>query len=177
MAPEFFPFIAFGGLVLVALAGLVVTGGLFVLAWYLRRTGARRWIARLTGLLSWLACTGVIIVVALVVFLGGRIRQQYFLNEPFATACGSGDIAQAQQLLSRGASPDAYGIDFVDTALTAASGAGHREIVALLIRSGARLDLKDSAGKTALDRAEENGHSDIVRMLRDASKDHSPKKT
>ena len=111
-------------------------------------------------------------MVVFAAFLGGSIRQQYFLNEPFVTACSSGNIGQAQLLLKRGASPDAYGVDFIDTALTAASAAGHREIVLLLIRSGARLDLKDSSGKTALDRAEEGGHKDIALVLRGAAQNH-----
>lgn len=105
-------------------------------------------------------------------WLGANIRQQYFLNEPFVSGCSQGDLAEAQRLLSRGASPDAYGVDFVETALIAASRNGHAEIVTLLLRSGAHTRLQDSEGKTALQRAREAGHTNIVTVL-----EHSGEKT
>jgi uncharacterized protein len=56
-------------------------------------------------------------------------------------------------------------VDFIDTALIAASRNGHSEIVALLLRSGAHTDLRVMDGKTALQRAKEASHKDIVSML------------
>jgi hypothetical protein len=174
MAPEFFPFIGFGVLVLVVVAGLAIAVVLFTMALYLRWRGGARWARRLVGALSCASLAGILFVSAGLVFLGGKIRQQYFLNEPFVTACADGDLAKAQGLLARGASPDAYGIDFVDTALSAAAASGHREIVDLLLRSGAHVDQKDSHGKTAAERARENRHDEIAQMI-EASKNNHPK--
>jgi hypothetical protein len=103
--------------------------------------------------------------VILLVMLGVSIRQQFFLNEPFVTACGQGDLGEAQRLFWWGASPDAYGVDFAETALIAASRNGHRDVVEFLPRNGARVDLKDIYGKTALQRAKEAGHGEIVRLI------------
>jgi hypothetical protein len=152
MAPEFFPIFAFLGLAVIALTGLCV--------------GVVR--AILTRRVPRLLCSVVAVAVLLLLILGMSIRQQYFLNEPFASACGGGDIAEAQRLLLCGASPDAYGIDFRETALIAASRYGNREIVEFLLRNGANVDLMDSYGKTALQRAKEAGHGDIVRLIEQA---------
>ena len=67
--------------------------------------------------------------------------------------------------MDRGASPDAYGIDFVETALIAAARTGNREIVTLLLRSGADAELRDSEGKTALDRAREAKQDEIASVI------------
>jgi len=174
MAPEFFPFIGFGILALVLIGCLAVAAVSLAVTLYLRCMGASRRAARLAAFVCCASLGGFVLVSAALVFLGVNIRQQYFLNEPFVTACGDGDLRRAQQLLSRGASADAYGIDFVDTALIAAASAGHRDVVALLLRSGAHVDLKDIDGKTATDRARENGHLDIVEMLEHAK--HDPKR-
>jgi Ankyrin repeats (3 copies) len=174
MAPEFFPFIGFGMLVLVLVAGLGAAAVLFVIRLVLRHRQSPHWARRLVTMLCCASLVGVMLVSLCLVLLGGKIRQQYFLNEPFVSACGDGDLAKARELLARGASPDAYGIDFVDTALSAAAASGHREIVALLLRSGAHIDQKDSNGKTAAERARENGHGEIAQMI-EASKNNPPK--
>lgn len=46
--------------------------------------------------------------------------------------------------------------------------AAHREIVQLLIERGSNVNARDSNGKTALQLAEQNGQSEVVRMLRAA---------
>ena len=164
MAPEFFPFFVFVGLAVVALIGLVVS--VFLLIW-------SRYNNRLRQVLRVLSATtfsGVVVVGLVLFVLGAKIRQQYFLNEPFVSACGAGDLAEVQRLLSRDASPDAYGVDYVETALIAASRSGHREIVLLLLRSGANVDLQDSGGKTALQRAKESGQNETVSVLEQARK-------
>jgi len=174
MAPEVFPFIGFGVLVFVLLGGLAAAAVLFVVALLLRYRNGPRWARRPVSALCCVSLLGVILVSLCLVLLGGKIGQQYFLNEPFVTACGTGDVAQAERLFSRGASPVSYGIDFVYTALSAAASAGHREIVALLLRSDAHVDMKDSNGKTAAEHARENGHSEIAQIL-DGAKKHPPK--
>ncbi|XP_069006024.1 CARD- and ANK-domain containing inflammasome adapter protein [Embiotoca jacksoni] len=52
-----------------------------------------------------------------------------------------------------------------ETLLHVAAEHGHLSIIELLIRKGARLDLKDDAGRTALHRAAGRGHAEIVRAL------------
>lgn len=166
MAPEFFPFIAFVGLAVIALIALLAAVVLLVWAHYNIR------LRKVLRILSAVAFSGVALVALVLFVLGAKIRQQYFLNEPFVSACGSGNIAEAQRLLSSGASPDAYGVDFAETALIAASWNGHPEVVALLLRSGAHPDLQDIEGKTALQRAKEADHKEIVAMLEQATPTH-----
>ncbi len=91
--------------------------------------------------------------------------REFYLNEELVCACGSGDLAQAKWLLSLGASPDATGPKGMDDALGAASEGGHRELVELLLSKGARTDHRNTWGKTALQRAKEAGHTDIVSLL------------
>ncbi len=99
------------------------------------------------------------------VLLGGWLYQIYFLNERLAIAAGEGDLAKVQLLLARGASPNSEGPDGVSTALIEAAWGGHTAIVELLLAKGADVNRRDSEGKRALDRAREEGHEEIVRML------------
>ena len=55
------------------------------------------------------------------------------------------------------------------TALMAASQYGERECVELLLGGGADPALKDKEGKTALDKAEGNGHAEVAALLRAAA--------
>lgn len=54
------------------------------------------------------------------------------------------------------------------TALMWASYKGHENVVNLLIKYGANLDIKDNLGNTALMMADANGHLNIVNLLIDA---------
>ena len=47
---------------------------------------------------------------------------------------------------------------------------GHKEIVELLIRAGADINLPHNGGKTALDSADNWGHQEIVALIRRAVK-------
>jgi general stress protein CsbA len=159
MAPEFLPFLAFVALAVIVISALCASAMMLVLV---RHKKERRRALRVASALTFSA---VVVAVLLLVVLGKSIRKQYFLNEPFVSACGSGDLAEAQRLLSSGASPDAYGVDCVETALIAASRSGHRDIVTLLLRNGANVALKDIEGKTAFERAKEAGEPEIASLL------------
>ena len=51
------------------------------------------------------------------------------------------------------------------TPLRTACLRGKKEIVELLIANGADINVKDNAGKTALDIARQRGHTEIVELL------------
>ena len=64
------------------------------------------------------------------------------------------------------------------TALMYAAEKNTPEVIAALMRNGAKIDLKDSAGKTALDYARENpnllGHREILALLGDSQPEPEP---
>jgi ankyrin repeat protein len=68
-------------------------------------------------------------------------------------------------LLDRGAMIDAQELTQGFTALTWAAQCGHRETVELLIARGADKTLPDFEGKTAAERAAEQGHADLQALL------------
>ena len=71
-------------------------------------------------------------------------------------------------MLSRGADPDMTTDKGDLTALHLASGAGHDQVVDLLVRNGARLDPRDSFGLTPAHHAVRNGFSEIAKWLTDS---------
>jgi ankyrin repeat protein len=83
-------------------------------------------------------------------------------------AASRGNVEEVGQLLDRGASPDAYGVDYVETALIAAVRSESEEIVALLLSNGANPDLTDFEGVTALEHAANVDNQAIVYQLRTA---------
>jgi ankyrin repeat protein len=147
MAPEFFGcFLAFG-----LLAVCVVLG---VLALLPRRFGTRK-----LGLL------GLAPAAVLLIFFLLHLRQQFFLNEPMAIAAHQGKIDEVRRLLDRGASPDSWGVDCVDTALTGAANGGHADIVRLLLDRGANPNLANAQGRTALFYATVHRNTQIEQTL------------
>ena len=97
--------------------------------------------------------------------MGFFMFHEFYLNEHLVFACRRGDIAEARWLLSLWASPNAEAIHGMDDALGAASEGGHRELVELLLSKGAKVGHTDFHGRTALQRAKEAGHIDIVLLL------------
>ncbi len=72
-----------------------------------------------------------------------------------------GQLAVATMLLEAGAEVNPSGW----TPLHYAAYEGYRELIALLIKSGAKLDLPAPNRQTALMLAAKNGHEEIVRLL------------
>src|SRR5215472_9549564 len=93
-------------------------------------------------------------------------------TEEFVDACRKGDAGVVQQLF--GLDPaltrqrDAHG----STALHAAAGRGHRDVVRLLLKHGADPNARDVGDNASpLHFAAGAGHVDVVRMLLDAGAD------
>jgi len=147
VAPEFFGFI----LAAVWLAGCAV---LAILAVSLRRSRIGK-----VALIGLVPAVGVALVLLI------HLRQQFFLNEPMASLARQGDLHGVRRFLDRGASPDSWGVDCVETALTGAADAGHAAIVQLLLDRGANPNLPDSRGRTALTRARAHGHTGVEQVL------------
>jgi hypothetical protein len=57
------------------------------------------------------------------------------------------------------------GVNGDETALMLAAYGGHLKVVNYLLEKGADLSAKDDSGETALDKAKEKGHADIVTIL------------
>ena len=87
------------------------------------------------------------------------------------TAVGKGDLQEAEALLGQGADidhrfPESDGY----TILMAASSAGETSGgVKFLLDHGARVDERDSGGKSALDLARMGGHTETQRVLEAAA--------
>lgn len=107
------------------------------------------------------------------------VRQQLDADPVLAQSAGAhgisvlfhavvgGNLEMVQLLLDHGA--DEASITGPDaTALNAAAWRGDERMAAWLIERGASPDVPDFEGKTALQRAEENGHDRIVALLRSA---------
>jgi hypothetical protein len=160
MAPEFFPLF-----ICVFLAGAIVV--LAIAAVYVQVT--RRILgfvfAFVLKYLRPLLLIALVPMVAMLLAWGWAIRQQFFLDEPMASAAAQGNIEEVRKLLDRGASPDSWGIDFVSTALTSAAAQGHADVVELLLSKGADPSLRDSKGMTALQHARERGHEEVAALL------------
>ena len=145
MAPEFFIFIF-----AMLLAGAIPVAGLTALFWKRARK------------LLLIGCAGAGLLLLTAVWI---IRQEYFLNEPLAIAAGAGDLAKVKALLGQGASPNAYGIDGVGTALGKAANSGHKDIVLLLLERGAKPNKRDASGMRPLSQAKAGGDQEIIQLL------------
>lgn len=87
---------------------------------------------------------------------------------PLCYAIIKGDVDVVKKFIE-------YGADVNETArgITPLMYAAHynqTEIVALLLKKGARLDARDERGKTALDYAKEANSTEVVELLEQAAK-------
>src|SRR5262245_23116036 len=167
MAPEFIPFIVCGLLIVAS----VVACGLLALAAIgagpLHR-GLEPWfpgVARLARPVLVVALVPTLALVAVTAFCAHQVHQQFFLNEPMASAASRGDLDGVRALLDRGASADSWGIDFIQPAIVGAADAGHADVVQLLLERGANPNLKDRRGRSALQLARSGAHGQVVNLL------------
>jgi ankyrin repeat protein len=87
---------------------------------------------------------------------------------PLVLAAYRGHTDVVKLLLERGAFVNAQEKRNGLSSLSHAVGRGDRELVAVLLAHGADPALKSADGRTALDRAEANGATDIVALLKRA---------
>lgn len=168
MAPEFVPFIAVVALVFLSVASL----GVFVVS-ALLAVFSERW-KRAFKITAAIGGASTLVFGALLLLLGSGVYQQYFLNEPMVTAASQSRIKEVIELLDRGASPDSYGIGYVETALIVAVRSEREDIVTLLLSRGADPELRDYHGGTALDYAEKTDKRKLAELLREAARKKRP---
>ncbi|XP_043940795.1 CARD- and ANK-domain containing inflammasome adapter protein-like [Protopterus annectens] len=78
-------------------------------------------------------------------------------------AAGKGDLSLLEKLLKNS---DINKVnDLNETLLHIAAAGGHIHIVKYLIKQGAKLEVRDSKGRSPLHRAAENGHEEVVSVL------------
>jgi ankyrin repeat protein len=87
---------------------------------------------------------------------------------PLILASYRGQTDVVKLLLERGAAVNAREKRNGLSSLSHAVGRGEKELVRVLLAHGADPLLKDAAGRTALERAEANGASEIVALLKQA---------
>jgi len=88
-------------------------------------------------------------------------------NTPLHGAAEAGRREVAELLIAKGADINAKATnEYWTTPLHRAAFAGHKEMVELLIARGADANIRDYRGRTALDLAEQRGHTEIAELLR-----------
>ncbi|KAL8349785.1 hypothetical protein RB598_005240 [Gaeumannomyces tritici] len=95
-------------------------------------------------------------------------------DRPLISAAQSGRLEAAELLIDRGADLNVTSSDksTASTPLTTACSGGFEDMVSMLIRRGANVDLAPG-GKTALFEATSRGHADIARVLAAAGADQT----
>ncbi|MGE0095804.1 MAG: ankyrin repeat domain-containing protein [Alphaproteobacteria bacterium] len=94
-----------------------------------------------------------------------------FGPDTFLLDAGNGNLEGVQKALNGGKNPNE--VDKLDatSALIAAAKGNHVNVMEVLIRDRALVDLKDKSGNTALNWAAERGNVDAVKVLLDAGAD------
>jgi ankyrin repeat protein len=88
-------------------------------------------------------------------------------STPLHDAAAAGRREVAELLIAKGADINAKATnEYWTTPLHRAAFAGHKEMVELLIARGADANIRDYRGRTALDLAEQRGHTEIAELLR-----------
>jgi ankyrin repeat protein len=84
-----------------------------------------------------------------------------------ARAAEANDVAKVRALLSSGNSVNEIEADSQRTGLHTAAINGNLQIVAILIKAGARIDPRDNLGNTPLEYAADHGHLELANLLMD----------
>jgi hypothetical protein len=120
----------------------------------------------------WEAGAGAAALLVLACIVGGSLcwmAVRWQLSRDLGTAIKALDTQRVRELVRRGVDvnhQDGQG----STPLMAAAWHGHPEVVKLLLRHGARTDLKDREGETALSLARKQRRWDVLRLLQSASR-------
>ena len=92
-------------------------------------------------------------------------RKIPFTEQKFLEKTFEGDQDAIKQFLTAGINREARTPDEGYTSLMIAAHAGHKEIISMLLQSGADVNAVDNTGVTALMRAALNGYTDCARVL------------
>jgi hypothetical protein len=106
------------------------------------------------------------IIVVIAAFLNG-IRIDTEQSDTWSAAA-HGRTAQLERLIASGASINFEVDNFNQTPLMGAAWGGHGDTVVALLHHHADVNHKNRKGETALQLAKEQGHPDIVRLLKAA---------
>jgi ankyrin repeat protein len=99
----------------------------------------------------------------------GPIRFGTLSLPPLSFAASQGNVAQVRELLNRGADPNTAGSRGLTPLMVAASADKQSpEIVHSLLAKGAKIDVRDESGWTALDWALLQGETEVAQVIRAA---------
>ncbi len=93
-------------------------------------------------------------------------RAQYG-ESALGAAAAAGQIKAAQLLIARGARLDDRTAASRETPLTEAAQMNRTDMVKLLLDSGANPKARDAMGRTALDWAQRNGNTEMIRLIQE----------
>ena len=128
--------------------------------------------------LAAVAETASVEIAALLLDHGAKLKN----SGAIVTAAADGKTDMVQFLLAKGADIDEMGIhhpydrrydETVGSALHQAIRKGHQEVVSLLLKEGANVDLKDLRGRTPLALAEAEGNDTIKSIMKEHGADGS----
>ena len=87
----------------------------------------------------------------------------YYKNIP--RAAKANDVGKIRQLLSDGASPNQTDEDGATTGMHIAAASGNLQIMAILYKAGADINVRDGVGDSPLDLAAEHDQLDAAKLL------------